>query len=30
MELRQLLKVENVLVNEYAGEMRSKINAMAG
>lgn len=29
MRLRQLLDVEHVLVNEYAGDIRSKINAMA-
>jgi len=27
VKLRQLLDVKNVLVNEYAGEIRSKINA---
>ena len=30
VKLRRLLEVENVLVNEYAGDMRTKINAMAG
>ena len=29
MRLRQLLGVEHVLVKEYAGDIRSKINAMA-
>ena len=29
MKLRRLLNVENVLVNDYAGDTRSKINAMA-
>ena len=29
MKVRSLLEVENPLVNEYAGDMRTKINAMA-
>ena len=28
MKVRSLLEVENPLVNEYAGDMRTKINAM--
>ena len=28
--LRRLLEVENPLVIEYAGDMRTQINAMAG
>jgi len=30
VNLKRLLEVENPLVNEYAGDMRTKINAMAG
>jgi len=30
VRLQRLLEVENLLVNEYAGDMRTKINAMAG
>ncbi|KAK2572326.1 putative ATP-dependent RNA helicase DDX60 [Acropora cervicornis] len=30
VKLQRLLEVENPLVNEYAGDMRTKINAMAG
>lgn len=30
VKLQRLLEVKNLLVNEYAGEMRAKINAMAG
>ena len=29
MKLKKLLEVDNVLVNEYAGDIRSKINIMA-
>ncbi|PFX17719.1 putative ATP-dependent RNA helicase DDX60 [Stylophora pistillata] len=30
LQLRKLLEVDSALVNEYAGEIRSRINAMAG
>ncbi|XP_015748558.1 PREDICTED: probable ATP-dependent RNA helicase DDX60, partial [Acropora digitifera] len=30
VRLQRLLEVENLLVNEYAGDMRTKMNAMAG
>ncbi|XP_020629551.1 probable ATP-dependent RNA helicase DDX60 [Orbicella faveolata] len=30
VKLQRLLQVQNLLVNEYAGDMRTKINAMAG
>ncbi|XP_022803055.1 probable ATP-dependent RNA helicase DDX60 [Stylophora pistillata] len=30
LQLRKLLEVDSVLVNEYAGDIRSRINAMAG
>lgn len=30
VKLQRLLEVENLLVNEYAGDIRAKINAMAG
>ena len=30
LKLQRLLEVKNLLVNEYAGEMRAKVNAMAG
>ena len=30
VKLTKLLEVENALVTEYAGEIRSKINAIAG
>ena len=30
LKVRRLLEVESVLVNEYAGDIRTKINATAG
>ena len=30
VKLQRLLEVDNPLVNEYAGDMRARINAMAG
>ena len=29
MKLKKLLDVDNVLVNEYAGDIRSKVNTKA-
>lgn len=30
VRLKRLLEVENLLVNEYVGDMRTKVNAMTG
>jgi len=30
VRLQRLVQVENPLVNEYVGDMRTKVNAMAG